>query len=53
VVGQVLRLDRELEALQRDDRYPPGSDRDRIDRWSIDTHLAVWRRLAGTEAQAQ
>jgi hypothetical protein len=46
----VLRLDRELDALHHDDHYPPGPDRDRIDRWSVDTHQAVWRRLAVTNA---
>jgi uncharacterized protein len=43
--GTVRSLDRELEALQQDERHRPGPDRARIDRWSIDTHQAVWQRL--------
>jgi hypothetical protein len=37
-----LSLDAELERLERDDAYPAGPDRDRIVRWSTQTHLAVW-----------
>jgi hypothetical protein len=48
----VLRLDKELEALEHDERYPAGPDRDRIDRWSIDTHRAIWERLDDSEASA-
>jgi uncharacterized protein len=43
--SRVRHLDRELEALHLDDRYPSGPDRGRIDRWSIDAHQAVWQRL--------
>jgi hypothetical protein len=41
----VLRLDEELGVLEHDDRYPPGPDRSRIERWSIATHLGVWQLL--------
>lgn len=41
----VLRLDQDLEALEHDERYPPGPDRARIDRWAIETHHTVWQRL--------
>jgi hypothetical protein len=42
----VLRLDQELEAMETDDRYRPGPDRTRIERWTVDTHAAIWRQLA-------
>jgi len=45
----VLRLDRELEALEGDERFPPGPDRPRIERWTIATHQRVWQRLAEAE----
>lgn len=41
----VLRLDQELASLQHDGRYPPGPDRTRIERWSIDAHRVVCARL--------
>jgi hypothetical protein len=48
----VLGLDRALEGLERDDRYPPGPNRDRIERWSVRAHQAVWARLQPTEMAA-
>lgn len=42
----VLRLDQELEAMETDDQYRPGPDRTRIERWTVDTHAAIWRQLA-------
>ncbi len=41
----VLRLDRELEALEHDERFRPEPDRSRIDEWTISTHRRVWQRL--------
>lgn len=42
----VLRLDRELEALENDERFRPGPDRSRIEKWTITTHERVWQQLA-------
>lgn len=42
---RTLDLDRQLAALQQDARYPERPAAQRIDRWAIDTHLAVWNGL--------
>jgi hypothetical protein len=42
--ARVLDLDVQLERLLEDDRLPAGPDRDRIERWSITTHLRLWNR---------
>jgi hypothetical protein len=39
---QVLDLDAQLEDRLRDDTVPAGPQRDRIERWSIATHLRLW-----------
>jgi hypothetical protein len=39
---RVLELDRELAAFEIDERFPDRPDLERIERWSIDTHQAVW-----------
>ncbi|UDY34983.1 DNA polymerase beta superfamily protein [Dermatobacter hominis] len=42
---RVLELDRQLEDLESDVRYRAGPDRERIDRWSIEVHRAIWEQL--------
>jgi hypothetical protein len=39
---RVLELDRRLEMFEYDNTYPEGPDVDRIERWSVQTHQAVW-----------
>jgi hypothetical protein len=39
---RTLQVDRELERLANDDRYPSGPDRERINAWSIATHFETW-----------
>ena len=39
-----LSLDAELETMESDERVPAAPDADRIARWSIDAHLAGWKR---------
>jgi hypothetical protein len=46
----VLRLDEELAALERDERYRHHPDQSRIERWAITTHQRVWRQLARDES---
>lgn len=38
-----LALDERLDGLSRDESLTDGPDRDRIDAWSVATHLAQWR----------
>ena len=40
--SRVLDLDRQLEQLATDDRYPAGPDRRRIEAGSIRIHLETW-----------
>jgi predicted nucleotidyltransferase len=40
----VLRLDEQLAALEQDDRFRGGPDRERIERWTVATHQRVWQR---------
>ena len=42
---RTVDLDRRLEALENDDRYPKHADAARIERWSVETHQAVWSNL--------
>jgi hypothetical protein len=37
-----VELDARLADLERDDSIPPEPDRARIERWSVETHQAVW-----------
>ena len=39
---RALELDTHLENLLDDDRLPDGPERERIERWSITTHLRLW-----------
>ena len=39
---RVLDLDAQLEARATDESIPAGPDRDRIEAWSVATHLAAW-----------
>lgn len=39
---RVLDLDAQLQDLIADDSIPLGPDRDRIEAWSVATHLRVW-----------
>jgi hypothetical protein len=39
---RALDLDRQLERRLSDNHIPPGSQRDRIDTWSVATHLKLW-----------
>jgi uncharacterized protein len=41
---RALELDAQLERLLEDDRLPADPDRDRIERWSVRTHLCLWNR---------
>jgi len=41
---RVLDLDVQLERLLNDDRLRAGPDKDRIERWSVTTHLDLWSR---------
>ena len=43
----VLRLDDQLAAIEQDDRFPLGPDRDRIERWSVATHRRIWLQTDG------
>lgn len=40
-----LELDAQLEAMESDDDFRPGPDRNRIDAWSIDAHRRTWAEL--------
>ena len=40
--NRALELDAQLERLLTDDRLPAGPDSERIERWSITTHLRLW-----------
>jgi uncharacterized protein len=39
---RTLDLDRQLAAMEHDDRFPDRPDVARIERWSIEAHAAVW-----------
>ena len=41
-----LDLDTQLERLAENDSHPDGPDRQRIDRWSVRTHLSTWNAIA-------
>ena len=45
-----LVLDGLLEQLAGDESYPTGPDRERIEAWSVATHLNAWRTHEGPEA---
>lgn len=40
-----LELDAQLEAMESDDQFRPGPDRERIDTWSIAAHQRTWSDL--------
>jgi hypothetical protein len=37
-----LHLDARLETLAVDDAQPAAADRERIEQWAIEAHLAAW-----------
>ena len=39
-----LALDAQLEQMATDESLPEGSDRRRIESWSVATHLSYWTR---------
>lgn len=41
-LARVADLEARLKALEVDDRYPAGPDRDRIESWTIGIHLNLW-----------
>jgi uncharacterized protein len=43
--SRVLDLDTQLEARASDESIPLGPDRDRVEAWSVATHLRYWSRL--------
>ena len=43
---RVLDLDAQLAGLADDGSIPVGPDRDRVEAWSVETHLRLWN--AGT-----
>jgi hypothetical protein len=42
--ARVLDLDARLEVLASDESIPATPDVDRIETWSVETHLQSWRR---------
>ncbi|MGH9041752.1 MAG: hypothetical protein ACRDZ3_16155 [Acidimicrobiia bacterium] len=41
-MARVGELDRQLAALEGDDRYRPGPDRPRIEAFSVTAHRRAW-----------
>lgn len=41
-LARVRQLDADLEAMEGDESVPPGPDRDRIEAWTVATHLRLW-----------
>jgi uncharacterized protein len=50
--ARALDLDRQLTAIEHDDRYRAGPDVACIERWSVDAYRAVWAELDRRPAAA-